>query len=178
MKKFDLPGWQVISQPGQVRELMARAGERGALRIIYRPEDGDPVAHWECVGSLAYERGRMVIAIDEVDMFCSPWSWKMGEFWKRRSGTPALQKIVNWGRNRQLSMIVSARNPSAVHRDLTRNAWEWCLFADREPNDRAYFEASFSRLAVDMLDRLKRHQWVEQTKATDPAIRGPLKIRA
>lgn len=175
MGNIALP-FDVCAQPSQLRDAMAEAGSSGPLRVLYRPQTGEPIAHWEAVGALAMLRRRVVLAIDEVDMLCSPWSWKRGDFWRNRKGTPALQALVNWGRHKQTAMLITARNPSAVHRDLTRNAREWVLFRDSEPNDLEYFASCFGAASVALLGQLRPYQYVRQIKGEAPRVAGPEKL--
>jgi DNA helicase HerA-like ATPase len=54
--------------------------------------------------------------------------------------SPALNKIIQYGRHKNVGLIGSARRPSRVVRDLTANASSVIIYNIQEPRDLKYLE--------------------------------------
>lgn len=100
------------------------------FRCICRFEEADAeYEQTELALEFAHELGDVTIAIDEVDMICSA-----------SNISPALWKVINYGRHNRINLITCARRPARVSRDLTSIADEIVCFNIQEPNDIKYLQ--------------------------------------
>lgn len=98
------------------------------FRCICRFEDaGEGWKETEAALEFVYELGNVTLAIDEVDKICSA-----------SVISPALARIINYGRHKGIDLITCARRPARVNRDLTSNADAVICFRVQEPNDLKY----------------------------------------
>lgn len=172
-----IPGWAICRQPGELREILARAGPQLPLRAIYQPQEGGRVAHFEAVAWMCIRRKNLILAVDEVDELCNVHTWKIDkEYWRTHHGAvPALQHIVEWGRHVPMGMVCTSRNPSAVRRAITRNAYEIDVFQDGEPADLEYFRKRFGAETEQTIRTLPQYHYAEYIEGRPLQIRKSVK---
>lgn len=116
----------------QASDLLAYFRDRNpeTFRCICRFEDAaDGWTETEAALEFAYELGNVTVAIDEVDKICSA-----------SAISPALSRIINYGRHKDIDLVTCARRPARVNRDLTSNADSIVSFKVQEPNDLKYLQ--------------------------------------
>jgi hypothetical protein len=138
-------GLPVVTQPGQLRSILAAAGPRGRAGVVYQPRGGDTVEHFEYVGWLCIKAGNIILMADEIDQVCSPGSSKnaASAYWKTTNRMPALEHIVQFGRHSHVAFVGIARAPQDVWRRLTGQSLRMLVF---KMNERLEIEALASRL--------------------------------
>ena len=155
-------GWRVVTQPGELRTVLAAAGERGHFRVIYQPAVGEWTAHWECVSQLCARRKNLVLVADEVDGICSagtPGDMRAA-YWREHKGQmPGLQYLVQYARNDHIAFLAMARAPQDVWRRLTGQSREMLVFRMNEDRE---LEALRSRLgsATELLPGLGQYEYL------------------
>lgn len=151
-----------MTQPGQLRDVLAAAGKTGAVQVIYQPRGGDTVAHWEHCGWLCIKAGNLILMADEVDQVCSAGSSKnaASTYWSEHQRTPALEHIVQFGRHAHIAFIGIARAPQDVWRRLTGQSLRMLVFT---MNERLELEALRSRLGsnADRLPTLGKYEYLD-----------------
>lgn len=78
---------------------------------------------------MCYEVGNCIAVFDEIDNACNT------AFMSK-----SLNKIIQYGRHKNVGLIGSARRPSRVVRDLTANASSIIIYNIQEPRDLKYIE--------------------------------------
>jgi hypothetical protein len=154
--------YPVVTQPGQLRDALAKAGKSGAVRVIYQPRQGDLVEHWEHVCALCVKAMNLILVADEVDMICSagaPNNATSG-YWKKFQKTPGLETIVQFGRHSHIAFLGIARAPQDVWRRLTGQSNRIMVF---RMNERLELDAVRGRLgkATDELPDLGEYQYLD-----------------
>ncbi len=152
MTNFSDMGWNIVRQPGDLRNRLLAAGPDGPVHVVYQPIGGDPVEHWEHMAWLCLMAENLIIVADEVDMICSAGSPASARspYWKKYQRMPALQKIVQYGRHSKVAFLATARRPQDVWRGLTGQAGRIVVF---KMNERLELDAVRDRLGSDT-DRL------------------------
>jgi hypothetical protein len=174
-KGYDLKGWQIAHQPGELREIFATNLNAEHLSVIYKPLGGDKVTHFRAVTRLVLNYGKLgrgvIYFVDEIDKFCSPHE-------PLKTGCPQLYDLVEYGRHFKVSAWFNTRRPHAVSRSLTAQVAEFRIFKTTEPLDKKYFEKSIGS-AVKELPRLGKYEylWWTDDAHRDAEIRGGAKNR-
>ena len=155
--------WPVVSQPGQLRKVLAAAGHTGVVRCIYQPRTGNVVEHWEHVGWLCLKAENIIVVCDEVDQVCSASASKnaASPYWKKfPNKTPALEHIVQYGRHSHLAFVGIARAPQDVWRRLTGQSERILVFT---MNERLELDALRGRLGsnTDRLPSLGKYEYMD-----------------
>jgi len=151
-----------VTQPGQLREILARAGRKGAFCVIYQPRGGDLVEHWEHVGWMCIKAGNLILMADEIDQVCSSGSAKnaASPYWKKFQRMPALETIVQYGRHSHVAFIGVARAPQDVWRRLTGQSERMLVF---RMSERLELDAVRGRMGseTDRLPALGEYQYLD-----------------
>lgn len=152
----------VVTQPGQLKAIIARAGKRGDFHVVYQPQGGDLVEHWEQVAWMAIHRGHLILLADEVDGICSAGSAKdaSSPYWKTARRRPALDHIVNYGRHVPMAFVGISRAPQDVWRRLRGQSGRMLVFS---MDDDLELEAIRSRLGrhTEQLPGLKEYHYLD-----------------
>lgn len=146
-------GFQPVHTPGELKQVLAAAGNEGPFRVLYTPLQGDERAHFEAVNELVFKRKHLLYAIDEVDKnqepnFAPPW----------------LYQLINYCRHQQIAMIGCARRPAQVSKEYTFGLREICAFRFTEPGDLKYWESKCGAEAAVLLPKLQQYgyvRWIE-----------------
>lgn len=175
---FDAKGWEVFTQPGELRTyLAARTGNR-AIRCIYNPiEGGDTEEHFEHVCRMVAAVKNVVFLIDEVDLFCSP-NGMMGQrsaFWQRpenKTRRPMFAEMLDRGRHLGIALVMLSRFPAQVHRKVTTNCQEMRLFRQDEPNVIAYYSDKLGGQHAARIPQLGDYEYLLWQDGRTPIVAG------
>ena len=108
-------------------------------------------ADFEDVCEAVWSVGNLLFVVEEVDRFCDPSS--IGD---------AFYNVVNYGRHADtgpIDFLAVSRTPAAVHRSLTRAAYEVYCFTIGEPRDVDYLRKWVSEAFADGLRDLPPHRY-------------------
>jgi len=147
-----LPGRKLFFQPGPLQEYLRINRER-RFKVLYQPRDGDIDEHFRALCLIARAFGRMIFAVDELDMFCGPR-------WGDRRMPPCFYDLVNYGRHAQVSMIATARYPMSVPRGFTSQCAQMYLFHETEPDHITYFRRYIGSADALSLSALEKYQYL------------------
>jgi hypothetical protein len=112
------------------------------FRVLCQFVDDEIFSQTENVLKFCYELGDLDLVIDEVDKICSS-----------SFISPALWKILNYGRHKKINVYCCARRPARVSRDLTSISDEVVCFKTSEPVDLKYLsELGFDPGALKNLE--------------------------
>jgi hypothetical protein len=166
-------GFPIVTQPGQLRNVLALAGKDRPVHVVYQPRGADIVEHWEHVAWLCLKAGHIILLADEVDMVCSAGSSKNAEsaYWKKFQRPPALDQIVNFGRHSRVALVAISRAPQDVWRRLRGQAHRMLVFT---MDDNLEIDALRSRLGAhsERLPGLERFDYLDWTDGGDVVISG------
>jgi hypothetical protein len=97
-------------------------------KVIFVPRPGVSLnsRFSEFVNAVHIQEGKKLIALEEVDKFCSP-----------THAHPALNDLIEYSRHYQISLVVTSRRVAQVRKSLTANASEIVVFQTTHPDDRA-----------------------------------------
>lgn len=90
------------------------------------------------------------IFIDEVDRFCSPHA--IGR---------EFRSLLNYRRHLGIDLILVARRPAAIHRDLSALASKICIFHTHERRDLDYIRGSIGDEYAEKCCNLPAHGYLE-----------------
>jgi len=85
-----------------------------------------------------------------------------------RQPDPVFLDLVNFGRNRGVSLICVAKRPAQVSRDLTSQADIIISFKQDEPNDIKYLQEFCGKNVEEETTGLSDHEWAIVYPAIDP----------
>ena len=166
-------GFPVVTQPGQLRDVLAAAGKHGPVAVVYQPRGGDIISHWEHVGVMCVAAQNLILMADEVDMICGPGTSKnaASPYWKQHQRTPALETIVQFGRHSHIAFIAIARAPQDVWRRLTGQSLRILCF---RMNETLELEALRSRLGsqTETLPNLREFQYLDWNDGGTVTVAG------
>lgn len=148
-----------MSQPRELRDIIAKNFD-GSFRVVYTPNQGDGLKHFEAVNQMVRLCGRMVYAVDEVDKFQEPGY-----------APPEFYELLNYGRHVEVAMIGTARRPAQVSKEYTYGLSEICSFAFTEPGDRKYFEGKCGAETEGMIPSLGKYEYVRWVQGGPPPER-------
>ena len=116
---------------------------------IYTPEEPANVPEFDAVCAQVWERGNMVIAIESIDFYAD----------YQKPMPPSLKKIIHWGRNRRIGVLMTSRRIANVHKDCCALNRHWFLFHCYLPNDIKYIR-SFIGKPADQLPKLDPYYFI------------------
>lgn len=155
-------GFPIVNQPGQLRDVLARAGKRRPFHVVYQPKGGDLVEHWEHVAWMCYYAGHLILIADEVDGICSAGSPKnaISGHWKKTKRMPGLDQIVNFGRHSPMAFVGISRAPQDVWRRLRGQSERMLVF---NMDDDLEMDALRTRLGrhADQLPGLGKYEYLD-----------------
>ena len=117
------------------------------FRIIFCPLD--LTNNFDYICEFIYLIGNLTFVIEEVDAFCSPFSNPI-----------PFQKIIRYGRHKNISITTTTRRPAEMSRLLSSQANRIISFVQHEPRDIAYLKSIIGQEAEKIKD-LKDHQYLE-----------------
>lgn len=159
-----LPGCVVLTEPGQMKDYLALNRAR-RFRIMYQPRRGDLDAHFDACARIVIAFGSMIFAIDEVDQVC-------GARWGDRRMPPALYDLVNFGRHQRVSMLATARRPSAVSKGYMSQCWEMRLFRITLEDDQDYLRQYIGRQNAAQLSNIPKYRYMLWRDGEQPRMGG------
>lgn len=127
------------------------------FRLVYRPYFFEVGFDWFASG--AYLAGNCTVVIEEVDQLSSPYykhEW--------------IDRLVNLGRHRQVSIIYLCRRMANIHRDLTANTNQFAFFKIIEPRDLEAVSDRCGMTVAEQVQNLNRLQ-IENGQVTVPGQR-------
>lgn len=165
--------FQIVSQPGALRKILAGAGKKGVIHVVYQPKGGDLVEHWEHVAWMCIAAANLILMCDEVDSICSSGSAKdsNSDYWKKFKRKPALDHIVNFGRHAPVAFLGISRAPQDVWRRLRGQSERMLVFS---MDDDLEMDALRSRLGrqVEQLPGLGKYQYLDWRDDGSVSIEG------
>ncbi len=120
---------------------------KGNFRLIYRPTD--PAAEFELIAEMVWLCGDLVFAVEEIDVFGTPY----------KIGT-SFASIIQRGRHKRIELIGITQRPFGIHRLLTSQAKEICIFNTNEPRDREYLRNLLGKEIEPQLDSLGEYEYL------------------
>lgn len=122
---------------------------QSAFRIIYRPDDSILIdEHFEAFSRIAYAMNNYTLLIEEIDLVSSS-----------NFMTEGLQKIINYGRHKGISLIGLSRRAFKVPRDLTSNSDKVMIAGPlNEPRDLKYLAEFMDSDDAEKVRNLKREE--------------------
>ncbi len=119
------------------------------VSLVYRPlADADDYEPY--LFDFLMDCRTWTIFIDEVDRFCNP------HFIPRE-----FRDLLNFRRHLDIDLILVARRPAAVHRDLSALADRVCIFHTHERRDLDYIRGSVGEEFSSKCANLTYHQYLE-----------------
>lgn len=135
----------VVTNPEKLVELLTLNYE-GRFRVAYQPDPTrDLDDHFHHLSKALFCMQNLTFLCEEVDLVSSAGEMPEG-----------LQKIINYGRHRGISLIALSRRAHKVPRDLTANADRIISFAQFEPRDLRYLAEYMGEKAAVLVQKLSR----------------------
>lgn len=116
---------------------------------IYQPTEPANVEEFDAICQQIWERRQMVLAIESIDFYATPY----------QPMPPYLKKIIHWGRNRRIGVLMTSRRIANVHKDCCALNRHWFMFHTYLPNDIKYIK-SFIGKTADQLPKLDPHYFI------------------
>lgn len=116
---------------------------------VYMPTEPANVEEFDTVCKQVWERKRMVLAIESIDFYATPY----------QPMPPNLKKIIHWGRNRGIGVLMTSRRIANVHKDCCALNRHWFLLHCYLPNDIKYIR-SFIGKPADQLSKLEPYYFL------------------
>jgi hypothetical protein len=165
-----LRGFKVFSQPDALQDyLRANIGRR--TRVVYVPMDEFPEEHMRRVATIVRAFGKMIFAVDEIDIFCGA---EHGV-----KGMPAeLYNLAHYGRHYQVSMLCTARDPASLSIRFRSQCEFMRLFRTDEERYVKYFEARIGKANAAKLPMLQKTYFLlwQSGNSDAPVKGGPRKL--
>jgi len=116
---------------------------------VYQPTEPANVEEFDIICSQIWEKRNMVLAIESIDFYATP----------QQPMPPSLKKIIHWGRNRGIGVLMTSRRIANVHKDCCALNKHWFLFHTYLPNDIKYIK-SFIGKPADELKSIEPHHFI------------------
>jgi len=126
------------------RERKYASWEHPNLRI-YRPEVAADKPEFDKISAEVWERRRMVFAVESVDFYAQSTDIDLKQ-------VPNFKKIIHWGRNRGIGVLMTSRRPANVHKDCVGLNRHIFLFHCYLPNDIKYLRGFVGKIADQLKD--------------------------
>ena len=120
---------------------------RRKFKLIYRPIN--PEAEFDAVANLVWICGDVAFLVEEVDTFSN--QFKISD---------EFANVIQRGRHRNITLIGVSQRPYGIHRLLTSQAKEICVFNTNEPRDREYLRGLLGQEIEARLDQLKQYEFI------------------
>jgi len=113
----------------------------------------------------AWKKGNIIVAIEEIDQYCSP-----------RFLPEELDSIVNLGRNRGISYIATTRRIADVHKDVIANCEHHFIFKAFLPRDLEEYQKYVGKVVWKAKD-LPSYHFIYYRVGGEPTICKPIPIK-
>jgi hypothetical protein len=152
------PGYTVFRNTKALKEFL-REHIRLPFRAIYQPTSGNKAEQFEQVCYLAYRAAWLVLAVDEVDSFCTASAPSVIDGAALQRVCPGadnygLYEISNYSRHKPMAFVFTSRRPAQVARGLTSQCSELRVYLTTEDVDLAYFSGIMGRSNAEQLKTL------------------------
>lgn len=104
-------------------ELEYTAWEHPNLKV-YTPSSPGNRDEFDDVCGMVWGQRRMILAVESIDFYAET----------QKPLVPFFKKLIHWGRNRGIGLLLTARRPANVHKDVG-TCQHWFLFHTYIPND-------------------------------------------
>jgi hypothetical protein len=136
----------IVTNPEKLIELLTLNYE-GVFQVAYQPDATRSLdEHFDHLSKALFCMSNLTFLCEEVDLVSSAGEMPEG-----------LQKIINYGRHRGISLIALSRRAHKVPRDLTANADRIISFAQFEPRDLRYLAEYMGEDAARRVLKLVRN---------------------
>lgn len=126
---------------------MAENYSEKSWAVVWTPKSNDEIPRFLAI---CYEMRDVWLIIEECNI---------SHLGNVRDPDPNFINLVNFGRNRNISMIAVAKRPAQVTRDLTSQADIIISFRQDEPNDIKYLQEFCGRDVDRQVRNLGDHDW-------------------
>jgi len=133
-------------------ELEYGAWEHPNLKI-HTPSSPGNREEFDDVCGMVWERRRMILAVESIDFYAETM----------KPLTPFFKKIIHWGRNRGIGLMVTARRPAGVHKDIG-TCQHWFLFHTYIPNDIKWIKEFVGKTAEDLIT-MRQYYFIHWTSS-------------
>jgi len=133
--------------------------ERHPRLYVYVPRHSTKKARideFDQICAKVFESGRLVLAVESIDFYAPP----------RQDLSENLQKIVHWGRNEDIGLIMTSRRPANVNKDACALNQNWFLFHCYINNDLKWLREFVPEHHVEELKTLPRYGFIHWTQDT------------
>lgn len=110
---------------------------------VYVPKGGTK-EEFNYISKQVFDKGNIIFAVESIDKFCPPQPPLPPEFWK----------VLHWGREKKIGLIMTSRRPADVHKDICGLVSHYFLFYTYLPNDLKWLKM-FIGPTTDRLPLLK-----------------------
>jgi hypothetical protein len=131
----------------ELQDFLADYNDQGPFAVCWTPGHSDEVVYFS---QLVYSMRDLWVIFEEVNMR------GVGNV---REPAPEFIDLVNFGRNRGISLICTAKRAAQVSRDLTSQADLIISFRQDEPNDIKYLSEFCGPQVEDRVTSLRKHDW-------------------
>jgi hypothetical protein len=136
----------IVTNPEKLVELLT-LNYAGKFQVAYQPDPTREVSdHFHHLSKALFCMSNLTFLCEEVDLVSSAGEMPEG-----------LQRIINYGRHRGISLIALSRRAHKVPRDLTANADRIISFAQFEPRDLRYLAEYMGEDAARRVLKLGRN---------------------
>lgn len=125
----------------------------------------------DAVCNLALEVGNCTLIVDELDLLCSPHSWK----------SEAAQHVVRRGRHHRVGFIGTGQRFSNCHNDIIALAEKIVCFDTQHPGDVDRIEKTLGPEYSEAMETLGRYEfvcWPDSVAATSAIGSGKPTVRS
>lgn len=130
-----------------LQDFLADYNDESPFAVCWTPGHADEVPNFP---ALVYQMENLWVIVEEVNMR------GMGNLW---TPAPEFLDLVNFGRNKGISLIGTAKRPAHVIRDLTSQADIIISFKQDEPNDIKYLREMCGPDVEPVVRNLGQHDW-------------------
>jgi hypothetical protein len=154
-REYDVPYLLRVDDLPDLKKFLSENYSAQNFAIAWTP---DSTKELPAFLDLVYETGNLWVVFEEVNLK------GLGNLWSPDS---TFIDIVNFGRNRGISMICVAKRPAQVTRDLTSQADVIISFRQDEPRDIQYLKDFCGPGVEDVVAKLQGHKWAVIYPAID-----------
>lgn len=111
--------------------------------FVLMPDEPNEALDFVCAA--LWELGQGTLVLDEIDAF-------------KISESPCFDKVIRYGRNRNIHLVTGCRRPAEISRNITAGANKLYVYRTQEPRDVDYFsETILGPLAEKLMTLPKYH---------------------
>ena len=118
--------------PDGLSGLYQLARSERKFRLVFRPPLGvaeaEELEAVDCLAEIAYRTGNLLLVVEEADRYT-----KHG-----KDTLPYLRLLIDQGRHNEIGVVMVARRPSRLPKDVIENASALYLFHIHEPHSQRY----------------------------------------